>query len=127
MKSTTTQICLLLWCFLTGSTLPLNAQSNTHGAIKTKAVIVGISHYQDADIPDLKLAHHDAEAFAAFLRSEAGGGLSESDYILLTNEEATNARFAAALDWLFEHVAGGQAIIYFAGYGDVKPGSAQVQ
>lgn len=92
---------------------------------KTRAVVVGVSHYQDADIPDLQLAHHDAEAFAAFLMSEGGGRLSQSDMVLLTNEQATTARFATALDWLFEQPVGGQAIIYFAGYGDVKPGSEQ--
>jgi hypothetical protein len=39
----------------------------------TRAVVVGISDYQSSDIPDLKYAHRDAEAFAAWLKSPAGG------------------------------------------------------
>ena len=41
----------------------------------TYAVVVGISDYQDKDIPDLRFADKDAEAFANFLRSPAGGSL----------------------------------------------------
>ncbi|MDO8368703.1 MAG: hypothetical protein Q7T20_18030 [Saprospiraceae bacterium] len=37
----------------------------------TYAVVVGISDYQDKDIPDLRFADRDAEAFANFLRSPA--------------------------------------------------------
>ncbi|MCK6694002.1 MAG: hypothetical protein L6Q97_18115, partial [Thermoanaerobaculia bacterium] len=40
----------------------------------TRAVVVGISDYQDADIPDLKYAHKDAEAFANFLSRGLGSG-----------------------------------------------------
>ncbi len=39
----------------------------------THAVVIGISDYQDPDIPDLRFADRDAEAFAHYLRSPAGG------------------------------------------------------
>ncbi|HRG69917.1 MAG TPA: hypothetical protein PLS73_13795, partial [Saprospiraceae bacterium] len=39
------------------------------------AVVVGISDYQDPAIPDLRFADKDAEAFANYLRSDAGGKL----------------------------------------------------
>ncbi len=39
----------------------------------TRAVVVGISDYQDEKISDLKYAHRDAIAFAAWLQSPAGG------------------------------------------------------
>jgi len=55
---------------------PIPTQNST---LKTQnstwAVVVGISDYQDEDIPDLRFAHRDAEAFANFLRSPAGGAL----------------------------------------------------
>ncbi|MFZ1255715.1 MAG: hypothetical protein WAR77_05145, partial [Saprospiraceae bacterium] len=41
----------------------------------TYAVVVGISDYQDPGIPDLRFADRDAEAFANYLRSDAGGKL----------------------------------------------------
>jgi uncharacterized caspase-like protein len=87
----------------------------------TRAVVIGISDYQDENIPDLQYAHKDAEAFAQFLRSPAGGSLGEDDVQILLNEKATAARFAAALDWLMEQSKpGDRAIIYFSGHGDVE-------
>lgn len=86
----------------------------------TRAVIVGISEYQDKSIGDLRFAHRDAEAFAAYLQSEVGGGLGEDQFKLLTNERATGARFGEALQWLLDNSkAGDKAIIYFSGHGDV--------
>ncbi len=88
---------------------------------ETYAVVVGISDYQDVRIPDLRFAHLDAEAFAQFLQSPAGGSLDEDHLKLLLNEQATAAQFAKQLDWLWE-VAGedDRVIIYFSGHGDVE-------
>ncbi len=87
----------------------------------TRAVVVGISDYQDLEIPDLRFADKDAEAFAAFLQSPAGGNLNKNQIVLLTNAKATTAQFSAALDWLIEQSkAGDEAIIYFSGHGDVE-------
>ena len=33
----------------------------------TRALVVGISEYQDEGIPDLRFAHRDAQAFADYL------------------------------------------------------------
>ena len=88
---------------------------------KTWAVIAGISNYQDPKIPDLKFAHKDAEAFATFLKTEAGGKLTNDDIRLLTEKDATRGNFVMALYWLIENVKEGeQAIIYFSGHGDVE-------
>ncbi len=87
----------------------------------TRAVVVGISDYQSSDIPDLKFAHRDAEAFAAWLKSPGGGSVPADNIQLLTNHGATNAAFADALDWLLVACGeGDQAIIYFSGHGDVE-------
>ena len=100
---------------------PLKTQNSELKTSETYAVVVGISDYQDKDIPDLRFADRDAEAFANFLRSPAGGLLDGGHLKLLTNEDATGARFSLALDWLMEVAEDGdQAIIYFSGHGDVE-------
>ncbi|MFZ1298979.1 MAG: caspase family protein, partial [Saprospiraceae bacterium] len=85
------------------------------------AVVVGISDYQDPAIPDLRFADKDAEAFANYLRSDAGGNLDNDHLKVLINEQATVAQFAIALDWLMEVVKeNDQVILYFSGHGDVE-------
>ncbi len=92
----------------------------------TRAVVVGISDYQHKDIPDLQFADRDAEAFAAWLRSPAGGSVPAENIQLLTNEKATTAQFASALDGLLEVSREGDiAIIYFSGHGDVETKTMQ--
>jgi tetratricopeptide (TPR) repeat protein len=87
----------------------------------TRAVVVGISDYQDDGIPDLRYAHKDAAAFATFLKSPAGGNLDDDHLKVLLNRDATNAQLAAALDWLMEETkVGEQVVIYFSGHGDVE-------
>jgi tetratricopeptide (TPR) repeat protein len=87
----------------------------------TYAVVVGISDYQDPGIPDLRFADKDAEAFANFLRSPAGGELDENHLKLMTNEQVTLGQFDAALWWLVDECKeGDQVIIYFSGHGDVE-------
>ncbi len=87
----------------------------------TYAVVVGISDYQDNDIPDLRFADKDAEAFGNYLRSPAGGSLDGDHLKILLNKQATMAQFANALDWLMENTKeSDQAIIYFSGHGDVE-------
>ena len=97
----------------------VNGQQTTSPS--TYALVVGISDYQDEDIPDLRFADKDAEAFAAFLQSPAGGALDEDHLKVLINEQATVAQFAIALDWLWEVAKeNDQVIIYFSGHGDVE-------
>jgi tetratricopeptide (TPR) repeat protein len=98
-----------------------SAQSIDLGGTTTRAVVVGISDYQDKDIPDLRFADRDAEAFANFLRSPAGGSLDGDHLKLLLNSGATLGQLAAALDWLLEVTKeGDNAIVYFSGHGDVE-------
>jgi len=88
---------------------------------KTRAVVIGISDYQNPRIPKLLYAHADAQAFADYLRSPAGGALPADQVKLLVNEQATKGQMAIALTWLLEESQeGDQAIIYFSGHGDVE-------
>jgi tetratricopeptide (TPR) repeat protein len=101
-------------------TPPLSPDSDPTSS-STYAVVVGISDYQDASIPDLKFADKDAEAFAAYLRSNAGGNLDNDHLKVLINQQATMAQFGIALDWLMENAKeGDRVIIYFSGHGDVE-------
>jgi len=85
----------------------------------TRAVVVGISNYQNID--KLRFAHKDAEVFAQFLRSAAGGNVPEENIKLLTNENATQVLIGKSLSWLImESQANDLAIIYFSGHGDVE-------
>lgn len=100
---------------------PIQSAVGSPQSAVTRAVVVGISDYQNNEIPDLHFAHRDAEAFAQYLRSDAGGNLDEDHLKLLTNKQATTAQFAAALDWLIdESKKGDKVIIYFSGHGDVE-------
>ncbi|MBK9108775.1 MAG: caspase family protein [Saprospiraceae bacterium] len=95
-----------------------NQQQSTH---KTFALVVGISDYQDAAIPDLRFAERDAKAFVELLKSSGLGKLDDDHLKVLLGKEATNAQFAAALDWLMDEAKeGDQVIIYFSGHGDVE-------
>lgn len=101
---------------------PLKVVSNQSSVTSNiYAVVVGISDYQDPGIPDLRFADKDAEAFANYLRSSAGGNLDHDHLKVLINQQATMAQFGIALDWLMESAKeGDKVIIYFSGHGDVE-------
>ncbi len=85
----------------------------------TYAVVIGISDYDL--ITDLQFAHRDAEEFAAYLQSPAGGNIPAENVHLLTNEEATMGQMVSQMGWLLEVCEkGDRAIIYFSGHGDVE-------
>ncbi|MBK9108768.1 MAG: caspase family protein [Saprospiraceae bacterium] len=119
---------LFTWIFIISNIIsqskgasPQPSRHSEEGQGEVYAVVVGISDYQDKEIPDLRFAHKDAEAFANYLRSSAGGSLDHDHLKVLMNEQATAAQFAIALDWLWEVVKeGDQVIIYFSGHGDVE-------
>lgn len=96
---------------------PIHAEEagGARGVIRT--LVVGIDRYQHAGFPGLDYARRDAEAFAAFLKTPAGGSVSGADLALLTNEEATLARVTDALDWMVgESRQGDKIIIFFSLY-----------
>ena len=114
------KITFALLCWL-GLAIISFAQDPLFSGGTTRALVIGISDYQDERIPDLSYAVEDAHAFAEFLRSPAGGALNDDHLLVFTNEDATTAKFVAALDWLIERSEeGDQVIIYFSGHGDVE-------
>lgn len=98
---------------------PLSTATSFPGI--TKAMVIGISDYQDDGIPDLKYADKDAREFVKYLKSNGGGRLKDEQIRLLTNEQATTAQIYSELDWLMEACGpDDQAVIYFSGHGDVE-------
>lgn len=88
---------------------------------QTRAIVVGISDYQSNDIPDLQFAHLDAVAFAAWLKSPAGGNVPEDNITLQINDKATNAAVGTALYSMLDVCKpGDRFIFYFSGHGDVE-------
>lgn len=103
---------------------PISAQSakkQKPSVNATRALVIGISSYQDPAIPDLRFAHRDAGEMVTFLKSGAGGKLLDDNILLLSNERATVAKIYSALDWLLEESQpDDKVIIYFSGHGDVE-------
>ncbi|MEO1259418.1 MAG: caspase family protein [Bacteroidota bacterium] len=103
---------------------PVGGGSATAGA--ARALVIGVSKYQDSAIPSLRFAHRDAEEFVAYLKSRSGGSLQAEQIELITNEQATAANIYSKLDWLLEVTTEGeQVIIYFSGHGDVETATSR--
>ncbi|MDX2133753.1 MAG: tetratricopeptide repeat protein [Saprospiraceae bacterium] len=112
---------LPLWVFGQTEKGVAPMRNTSSGNTQTRAVVIGISDYQDAQIPDLRFADRDAEAFANFLRSPAGGSLEQERLQVLLNQNATAGRVAEAFDALLEQTKEGeQVVIYYSGHGDVE-------
>ena len=117
-------LCLLLLPFLAlaqDKGASAGATQSLRPKATTRAVVVGISDYQDPNISDLQFADKDASAFASWLQASAGGTVPADNIKLLTNKAATTGAIAAAMDWLIaDSKKGDQAVIYFSGHGDVE-------
>ncbi|TNE63362.1 MAG: hypothetical protein EP344_04420 [Bacteroidetes bacterium] len=87
----------------------------------TRAVVIGISDYDDPDIPDLRYADRDADEFARFLQSARGGNILAENIRFLLNEQASYGQVGTALQWLLdESLEGDSVIIYFSGHGAME-------
>jgi uncharacterized caspase-like protein len=91
---------------------------------KLFAVVIGISQYDHfgSSISNLKYADRDAKSFLEFLKTPAGGGLTDDSVTLLLNEQATTANIRHAL-FTFLTAAQPQdtVVIYIAGHGAPDP------
>ncbi len=91
-------------------------KSDSHQG-KTYAFIVGISEYKH--IKPLNYADKDAELFAGFLQTTAGGSVKPENLMLLTNENAKSGDFISAFQKIVSKPkAGDRLYFYFAGHGD---------
>jgi hypothetical protein len=88
------------------------------------AVVIGISHYakSDGQINDLQFADRDASAMLEFLKSPAGGGVTDEDSLLLLNGDATTQSIRHALfSFLTKPQEQDTVVIYIAGHGAPDP------
>lgn len=82
------------------------------------ALIIGISDYNDNDIPDLRFPENDALAFYDWLMNESNLGFTEDNLKLLRNQEATTVEVRKAINgWLGTAQPQDSVTIYFAGHG----------
>lgn len=94
---------------------------------RTKALIIGISHYQDPAILDLQLPHRDAELFAGYLKNSSGLKLRAEDLQIYTNAHATAGQIYIALDRMFDDAHRTDTLIlYYAGYGIITEATKQL-
>ena len=85
------------------------------------AMVVGISSYSDPDIPQLQFANRDAEIFADYLKSKAGGLVPKENIRLLTDSKATIAAVHMAIKWLVRTCKKDDVVFfYFSGHGDLE-------
>ena len=87
----------------------------------TYALVVGVAKYLDPQIPQLQYANRDAEIFADFLKSKAGGSVPKENIRLLTDAAATTGAVYDAVYWLKKSCNKGDKVyIYFSGHGDLE-------
>jgi hypothetical protein len=86
---------------------------------KTLALVVGISHYQDAvNLPPLPFAGSDARTLSATLTATTATGLAPRQVTTLVGEDATLQSLERAVAELSARARpGDQTLVYFAGYG----------
>ncbi len=90
-------------------------------ARNTYAVVVGISKYAAKGIPKLKYANKDAQVFARFLQTTAGGKVPAENIRLFIDSNATMAAVYDAMSWLRETCSKDDLVyFYFAGHGDME-------
>jgi tetratricopeptide (TPR) repeat protein/uncharacterized caspase-like protein len=112
-----------LICFAQQRGLTVKSGSALDGRGRLWAVVIGISSYGNlSPEQQLKFAHHDAEEFAAFLRSPSGGGFPSTQIKLLLNQNATLSAIRTALGtWLVRSAEPDDVVfIFFAGHGVVE-------
>src|SRR3954453_23564106 len=87
---------------------------------KVWALVIGISTYKNLPAQaQLRFAHRDADEFARFLRSPAGGSVPGSQIRVLTDSDATVSAIRAGLRTWLPRVAGRGDVVYLfiAGHG----------
>jgi len=89
------------------------------GPVQQKwALIVGISHFTDGQIPHLNFTTADAKSFASALEDPSIGGFSSDNVHVLTDEQATTKNIKEELNWIARHAQPDDlVVIYVATHG----------
>ncbi len=89
------------------------------GPVQQKwALVVGIGHFTDSEIPRLNYTTADATAFAAALEDPSIGQFPADNVHVLTDEQATTKNIKEQLNWIARHAAPNDlVVIYVATHG----------
>jgi uncharacterized caspase-like protein len=89
------------------------------GPVQQKwALVIGIGHFTDSEIPRLSYTTADATAFAAALKDPAIGQFPADNVHVLTDEQATTKNIKEQLNWIARHAeANDLVVIYVATHG----------
>jgi len=87
----------------------------------TYAIVIGISAYQDPDIPKLSFPGRDATIFSDFLMSASGGNVPKQNIKLLTDSMATIGEVDKAIRWVMNNCRENDKVFfYFSGHGEME-------
>lgn len=102
-----------------GSSPTPSAPAVRPGPVQQKwALVVGIGHFTDGEIPQLNYTTADATAFAAALKDPAIGQFPADNVHVLTDEQATTKNIKEQLNWIARHAeANDLVVIYVATHG----------
>jgi uncharacterized caspase-like protein len=82
------------------------------------ALVVGIGHFTDKQIPQLNYTDADATAFAAALKDPAIGAFPADNVHVLTDDQATTKNIKEELNWIARHAQPNDlVVIYVATHG----------
>ncbi len=89
------------------------------GPVQQKwALVVGIGHFTDAEIPRLNFTTADAKSFAAALQDPSIGGFPAGNVHVLTDEQATTKNIKEELNWIARNAQPNDlVVIYVATHG----------
>ena len=120
MKNISFSLCLLFFLkFVQAQPLLQHTPVSPNG--NTYAIVIGISDYQDPDIPKLSFSNRDAIVFADFLMSASGGSVPKQNIRLLTDSAATIGEVDKAIRWVMNNCKQDDKVyFYFSGHGEME-------
>jgi uncharacterized caspase-like protein len=89
------------------------------GPVQQKwALVIGIGHFTDTQIPQLNYTGADATAFATALKDPSIGGFPTDNVHVLTDDQATTKNIKEQLNWIARHAEPNDlVVIYVATHG----------
>jgi uncharacterized caspase-like protein len=88
--------------------------SKTSATIHEKwALVIGISKFEDANVPRLNYPSKDAQDFATMLKDPDVGRFQESHVHLLTDQDATTRHIKEELNWLARSAQPDDLVVIF--------------
>jgi uncharacterized caspase-like protein len=89
------------------------------GPVQQKwALVIGIGHFTDSEIPQLNYTTADANAFADALKDPSIGEFPANNVHVLTDDQATTKNIKEQLNWIARHAgANDLVVIYVATHG----------